>query len=252
VEQIGGRLIDTAGRALQLIDRLIYGQHSNGAGGLGQVASFVHLMPVFWFPVSNFAGCTVPIVGAEFTNSGYVTGNYSLTNGLLGGATRFINTNWSNGSAASQNEIALWFWSNDTIAALGTLRVMGQSNAAATNSIEIGISPANTTRSRIHSTAGTGITSTISASDRFYYGYRDSATTQGLFVNTTKTTGVAANADAGARVLYLGARNQAGTTSSFWTNFYSAAGVVNGILTDGQVNVLYNALLEANTARVRL
>jgi hypothetical protein len=251
VESVGGRF-DVAGRALRLINNLFYGQYSNGAGGVDSVAAIAHLLPVLWFPVSNFAGMPVPIIGAQFTSTGYTAGNYSLANGLQGNTSSFLNSNWSTAFLTISHESGIWFWSNSAISSNpGTAAFMGQSGVSGTNNFDIGLGGGGgAIRSRIYSANASS--RSVAAEYRFYFGFRISTGTIGIILNTTKFTESQSFANPGDRNVFFGARNSNGTANLHWTNLYSAAGVVNGVLTDPQATTLYNALDAANTARATL
>jgi hypothetical protein len=89
VELEGGSVSALAKAA---IDTFIYSTYDNGNSSVGSVADFIDKFLFLWAPVSDFAGVVVPIVGSNFTNSGFVTGDYDVKTGLTGDGGSYLDT----------------------------------------------------------------------------------------------------------------------------------------------------------------
>lgn len=248
-EQLGGRF-DAAGRALAAADKLLYGYYSNGAGGQGRMADFLHLFTggLVWAPVSNFAGVIVPIVGPIMTNNGYVAGDYSASSGILPASGKFFDTN-INANSLPQNTSGMGIWS----AGMTTIntRFMGVRNVTSTQCFDIGVhsTTGNFFWRVMNSSAGGSTTST----GGFNYAQRISSATIRRYVGATGSNDSrASTAFTTSLNIYLGALNANGAASAQPTDRYSQAYISPAILGDPEINILFNAATALETARASL
>lgn len=246
-----GGTLSTA--AKNVVEAFFYSQYNNGAGGTGRVADFSSSFALLWAPVSNFAGVIVPLLGADLTNSGFVSGDWDVQTGLLGATNKFLNTGVA-GNSLPQNSLALFHWVSGLANNISTI---GARNAGSTACLDLGGGGATTFRGRINRSNSTFLTRTTDAANGFGLGRRASSTTYEVWSVSSGVLGSASVSTASVlgptETLYISALNAGGTAGAFAAGIrMEAAGAMNAAPTDAQINILYNALAALDTARATL
>jgi hypothetical protein len=246
VERVGGRF--SSPRALSLVDNLIYGQYSDGAGGSGVLAGLATL-PMFWAPICDFPGITEPIIGNSFVNNGFVSGDWNITTGLLGGTGKYLDSG-INVSTLTQNNAGLGFLV-DSVPTAATTRVLGARNVTSSECFDIGF--AVTTGALQSRIMGNATVLTAATPPTFCAVIRSNSGTniQRYFQNTR--TQVASNSVAftNALNLYVGGSNAGGGLSAPFTGRIRMV-FQSGNLIEARLNQLYNAVVAYDAERAAL
>ena len=95
VEAVGGSVSTSAQSLLNTAITTAY-------GGL-KYADYKAKLRFFWCPLSNFAGMRVPIKGSAFTNTGFVSGDYSISFGVRPADNKLLDTGVAGNTEANNN-----------------------------------------------------------------------------------------------------------------------------------------------------
>jgi hypothetical protein len=252
VIRAGGRFTNRKDHALDLINDLFYG-HQSTASGSFCLALTLNNFAQIWTSVSNSSGAHIPVYGLATTSIGYVPGDWSITDGLLGASGKALNSNIL-ASDIPQNTGGIFGFGAVRAATNQTL-IGAKNSGVATN-----VSQANS-RNATQMQAAYQRSSTsqpaITADNAFIMTSRtESATFQCYAVAsgtmTQTNTSATSVANPSATFFYCARNNGDDTPEGSYTQRLLGGGILTTALDTTMVEVLYNAFVTLNTARASL
>jgi hypothetical protein len=241
VEAEGGTVSE---RQIQILDDLLYKEYDDGLGGTGRVSTDVLKdLNYFWYPLSdNFSGALVCLKGSN-TNVGFVSGDYHPAYGFVGDGTSYLTTSVELQDLDANNCTALA--SCSSVVEGGNIEVI-LGALSGSSFLDLYVQPTQNIFGRIGLNT-TGAAAPRSSSEGVYVIDRSSSTDfkllEGASELSSNTSLSDVTFDGITTPIDIFARNNAFISSMV------CRGAAIGALSTRQINILVNALNDADSAR---
>ncbi len=240
--------------AVLAVNEFFYQEFSDGQGDTLSVSSFSSKFKLLWFPLTDFDGVLVPLLGSDLINHGVSAGQWDIRSGVS-----FYGTEWLESAVVpdrdlTQNDTCLGVWVSVAPSGYGAYELGCKTESSNEGSFDLSwiCDSQGRTQSTMYKHNSGRLKVVPSYVVGFRFGNRESATSHKLLENGVEIVSNSLSEGIMPDVaITIGGRN-IGTSVVSTTDATISCVVVGDSLNSQESIVLYNALLHLISQRMAL